>query len=76
MKPKTPYIGRGGSYPNSGRKLQGDSKRVTISICIESKLLEILDAMAANQKKSRSDIINEIFRENLIDCDGDQIPLI
>jgi hypothetical protein len=57
------YIGRGGSYPNGGRKLQGESKRVTVSICIESDLLTKLDALVAQGEGSRSDIINRLLRE-------------
>jgi hypothetical protein len=57
------YIGRGGSYPNGGRKLQGESKRVTVSICIESDLLTKLDALVAQGEGSRSDIVNNLLRE-------------
>ena len=60
--PKTKYIGRGGNRPGSGRKLTGDSKRLSTTINIEAELLTELDALVIKGEETRSDIINQLLQ--------------
>ncbi len=61
-KMKSKYIGRGGSYLNSGRKPVGAAKRIKTSFTIEPELLTKLDTLVAQGEGSRSDIINRLLR--------------
>ncbi len=58
---KSKYIGRGGSYPGTGRKPIGDSKRVKTSFGIEPELLTKLDTLVAQGMGTRSDIVNRLL---------------
>jgi hypothetical protein len=59
---KSKYIGRGGCRPGSGRKLIGESKRLSTTINIETELLTRLDALVTQGEGTRSDIINRLLR--------------
>lgn len=61
MKSKSPYIGRGGSYPCAGRKPIGAVKRIKTSFGIEPELLTKLDALVAQGQGTRSDIVNRLL---------------
>jgi len=58
---KSKYIGRGGSYPGTGRKPIGVVKRIKTSLGIEPGLLTKLDALVAQGEGTRSDIINRLL---------------
>ena len=60
----TPYVGRGGSYPGTGRKPIGAVKRVKTSLGIEPELLTKLDALVAQGMETRSDIVNRLIRNH------------
>ena len=62
-KIKSKYIGRGGSYPGTGRKPIGAVKRVKTSFTIEPELLTKLDTLVAQGEGSRSDIVNQLLRD-------------
>ena len=57
----TPYVGRGGSYPDTGRKPIGAVKRVKTSLGIEPELLAKLDTLVAQGQGTRSDIVNRLL---------------
>ena len=61
---KFKYIGRGGSYPGTGRKPTGVTKRVKTSFGIEPELLTKLDALVAQGEGTRSDIVNRLIRNH------------
>lgn len=61
---KSKYIGRGGSYSGTGRKPIGAVKRIKTSLGIEPELLTKLDALVAQGKGTRSDIVNRLIRNH------------
>ena len=61
---KSKYIGRGGSYPGTGRKPVGAVKRVKTSFGIEPELLTKLDALVAQGEGTRNDIVNRLIRNH------------